>query len=157
MLRLHRNQRTSDAVRATADPFGCLRASSSGFSSLTWFAVRVAVVSYQVAGSMRETRTVWHSTSISDMLRQVHLNLSPALFNCKVGIFSIIRGRGMALRLPAGATARVRPYKLRRYRFFVARGWFPGGIVTVLRPGSGPFPIRGSELERDLRGGMGVF
>jgi len=30
-------------------------------------------------------------------------------------IFSIIRGRGMALRLPAGATARVRPYKLRRY------------------------------------------
>jgi hypothetical protein len=26
------------------------------------------------------------------------------------GIFSIIRGRGMALRLPAWATARVRPY-----------------------------------------------
>ncbi|MBM4456191.1 MAG: hypothetical protein FJ011_00265 [Chloroflexi bacterium] len=30
-------------------------------------------------------------------------------------IFSIIRGRGTALHLPTGATARVRPYKLRRY------------------------------------------
>jgi len=29
---------------------------------------------------------------------------------------SIIRGRGTALRLPTGATARVRPYKLRRYK-----------------------------------------
>jgi hypothetical protein len=31
------------------------------------------------------------------------------------GIFSIIRGRGVALRLPRGATARVRLYLLRRY------------------------------------------
>ncbi len=30
-------------------------------------------------------------------------------------IFSIIRGRGTALRLPHEATARVRPYLLRRY------------------------------------------
>jgi hypothetical protein len=33
----------------------------------------------------------------------------------KGGIISIIRGRGTALRLPHGATARVRPYILRRY------------------------------------------
>jgi hypothetical protein len=39
-----------------------------------------------------------------------HFTLTPS-----AGIFSIIRGRGMALRLPAWATARVRPYKLRRY------------------------------------------
>ena len=56
---------------------------------------------------------------------------------CSGCIFSIIRGRGTALRLPSGATARVRPYKLRRYSGCIKIGLMISSKASAGRVGSG--------------------
>jgi hypothetical protein len=62
------------------------------------------------------------------------------------GIFSIIRGRGSALRLPHGATARVRPYILRRYL-----GALTAGVALGLA-----FDVRYTQLMLAASIGLGL-